>query len=774
MISSVFGAFLFLAASLPAGTAPDPVAVPHFPDILHTFVWRNWPLVPVERMAETVVATPDQILEIGRSMGLPDPELIPLDQWQRSYITIIRRNWHLLPYDQLLTLLGWSEDKMAFTLREDDFLYVKLGGLKPDCLPLRYKQPSESARKKAVKIAGIFSDLPNAEKTEPLFSFVSRLSEKPPAVTGKPGESLFSPRFCSSYFATYGDPLLKAEPDPYPDGYLARLAASGVDGVWLQAVLYKLAPFPWDPELSNRHEERLEQLRDLTKRAGKYGIGVYLYLNEPRAMPLPFFEKREHIKGVVEKDHAAICVSTPEVRQYLEDAVAYICRQVPDLAGFFTITGSENLTNCWSHHQGMDCPRCSKRSPEEVISDVNISIRKGISDANSKTRLIAWDWGWKDEWAPGIIKKLPGDIALMSVSEWGIPIARGGIDTTVGEYSISVVGPGPRALKNWSAAAANGLELFAKLQVNNTWELSSVPYIPAVANLARHIARLKDRNIKGLMLGWTLGGHPSPNLEVVAELSEPGNLTVDQALLNVAEKRFGRVAAPAVVSAWETFSTAFSEFPYHAGTVYNAPLQTGPANLLHAQSSGYKSTMVGLPYDDLESWRSVYPPDIFIQQMEKVAEGFRKGLQILSGINNRDSSTAEQRDNLAQEKRIAEACAIHFQSVANQSNFVLNRDALAAAKDSTTAIPLVTGLREIIRKEMNLASRLRQLQLEDSRFGFEASNHYFYIPQDLAEKVLNCQFLLEEWLPEQEKRFTADRKRGLSETNNLKTASAAL
>ena len=753
MISSVLGFYLFLAASLPIGTAPDPVAAPHFPDILHTFVWRNWTLVPVERMAETVMATPDQILEIGRSMGLPDPEPIPHDQWQRSYITIIRRNWHLLPYNQLLSLLGWSEEKMAYSLREDDFLFHKLGSLKPDCPPLRYRQPNESSRKKAAKIAEIFRELPGTKKPEPLFSFVGRLSEKPPEVTSETGESLFSPRFCSSYFATYGDPLLKDEPDPYPDGYLARLAASGVDGVWLQAVLYKLAPYPWDPELSNRHEERLEQLRDLTKRAGKYNIGVYLYLNEPRAMPLPFFENREHLKGVVENDHAALCVSTPEVRQYLEDSIAYICRKVPRLAGFFTITGSENLTNCWSHHKGMDCPRCSKQSPEDVISDVNISIRKGIAAANSKTRLIAWDWGWKDEWAPGIIKKLPGDVALMSVSEWSIPIARGGIETTVGEYSISVVGPGPRALKHWSVAAENGLESFAKLQVNNTWELSSVPYIPAVANVARQITNLRDKNIKGLMLGWTLGGHPSPNLEVVAELSRPGNLTVDQALLNVAANRFGRTAAPAVVSAWETFSTAFSEFPYHAGTVYNAPLQAGPSNLLHAQKSGYKSTMVGLPYDDLDSWRSVYPPDIFIQQMEKVAEGFRKGVQILNETDHGDSTTALQRGNLAQEKRVTEVCAIHFQSVANQSSFVLNRDALAAAEDYNSASPLITRLRELLREELNLASRLRQLQLEDSRFGFEASNHYFYIPQDLAEKVLNCQFLLEEWLPTLEKRF---------------------
>lgn len=752
MISSVLGFYLFLATSLPIGTAPDPVACPHFPDALHAFIWRNWTLVPADRMAETVKATTGQILEIGRSMGLPDPETISDDQWKRSYITIIRRNWHLLPYNQLLSLLGWSEEKMAYSLREDDFLFHKLGSLKPKCPVLLYNRPDNSIQKKTGSIADIFRKLPGPERTEPLFSFVERLSSSPPVAPRKNLENRFSPRFCSSYFATYGDPLLKDEPDPYPDGYLARLAASGVDGVWLQAVLYKLAPYPWNPGISRRHEERLEQLRDLTERAARHNIGVYLYLNEPRAMPLPFFEKREHLKGVIEGDHAALCVSTPEVQKYLEDSISHICGKVPRLAGFFTITGSENLTNCWSHHNGMDCPRCSKRGPEAVISDVNISIRKGISAAHSSARLIAWDWGWKDEWTPGIIKKLPGDTALMSVSEWSIPIERGGIKTTVGEYSISVIGPGPRALNHWSLAEEKGLEPFAKMQINNTWELSPVPYIPAVANVAQHIANLRDKNVKGLMLGWTLGGHPSPNLEVVAELSGPENLTVDQALSRVAIKRFGESSASAVVSAWKTFSTAFSEFPYHGGTVYNAPLQAGPANLLHASATGYKSTMVGLPYDDLESWRSVYPPDTFIQQMEKVADGFRKGLTILSGINS-GPADPRQKANLAQELRVAEVCTIHFQSVANQSIFIQYRDSLAAAENGTAAAPIIARLKKTIQSEMELAIRLRFLQLEDSRFGFEASNHYFYVPQDLAEKVLNCSFLLEKWLPAQELRF---------------------
>jgi hypothetical protein len=37
------------------------------------------------------------------------------------------------------------------------------------------------------------------------------------------------------------------------------------------------------------------------------------------------------------------------------------------------------------------------------------------------------------------------------------------------------------------------------------------------------------------------------------------------------------------------------------------------------------------------------------------------------------------------------------------------------------------------------------LTQEDSRIGFEASNQYVYVPLDLAEKIINCRWLLEQY-----------------------------
>ena len=447
-------------ADLPRGSSPKPVSFPHFPDRLHAFVWRNWQLVPARRIGEVVGASSGEIVRLGRSMGLAGPPHVSVEQQRRSALSVIKRNWQLLPYEQLLQLLGWTAEQMAFTLREDDFLYIKLGSLKPQCEPLRYSPPNAGAQARAREIAGVLGEeFPEGvgEPEQPLFEFVKELSRPPKGEGARPaGTSAFSPRYCYSFFALYGDPLLDPTLDPYPDGYLARLAASGVDGVWLQAVLTRLAPFPWDARQSEGHKTRLKNLRLLVERARRHGVGVYLYLNEPRSCPTSFFATQPNLKGVAEGDFAALCTSVPEVREWLASAVETICRAAPELAGFFTITGSENLTSCWSHGNGKACPRCGKRTPAEVIAEVNSTFYDGIRRAGSGQTLIAWDWGWRDDWVESIITRLPREVQFMSVSEWGMPIDRGGVATTVGEYSISTIGPGDRARHYWEVAHARG------------------------------------------------------------------------------------------------------------------------------------------------------------------------------------------------------------------------------------------------------------------------------------------------------------------------------
>ena len=119
-----------------------------------------------------------------------------------------------------------------------------------------------------------------------------------------------------------------------------------------------------------------------------------------------------------------------------------ICRAVPDLAGFL-----------YDHCVG---------EPDQLL----VAPRAGVPalrrpGRGGGDRRGQWPGSWRGIRVPaaaalarlglglarrrgGGLSRLPGEAALMSVSEWELPIRRGGVDSVVGEYTLSAVGPGPR------------------------------------------------------------------------------------------------------------------------------------------------------------------------------------------------------------------------------------------------------------------------------------------------------------------------------------------
>lgn len=748
--------------SLPVGSNPAPIAIPHFPSRMHAFLWRNWRLVETDRLALVLNTTEQNIAAVADSMGLPVAGVVTSTMREKGYITLVRRNWHLLPYDQLLTLLDIDQQTLAFRLLEDDFLFIKLGRLKPKCATLVYHEPTVDQRQQAARIKRIvrsqFGDQIAAAPGEEPFAFIQRLSRlpegwgqvEPNSDAAQPVASDSQPasdsqhdtqlRFIYSYFGSYGDPLSNRDADPYPDGLLARLSEVGVNGVWLHIVLRNMAPGGDDfPEFGQGHERRLENLQELCQRARKFGIGVYLYVNEPRAMEPAFFEHRPQMAGVSQGGLTTMCTSDDRVREWVGNSLTHVFQSVPELAGVFTITASENLTNCWSKGHGNDCPRCKNRSDDDVIAEINRVIEQGVHKGNPRARVIAWDWGWHGHGdAVSIIDKLPRDVAVMSVSEWAKPIVRGGVETKVGEYSLSAVGPGPRAIRHWQAAKRNGQQAIAKVQFNTTWELSAVPYLPVLNLVAQHCKALQQQDVDGQMLSWTVGGYPSPNLQVAHRIATQPETPTDVVLGEIATELYGNASARHLTDAWKEFSRALQEFPLHGSVLYRAPQQMGPANLLHWKPTGYQSTMVCLPYDDLKGWRAVYPEAVFVNQFERVADGWEQGLANLrQGLAAADADKIEQ---ATADFRVAEAAGIHFRSVANQSQFIRVRNA-ASKTGPAYSSDQQEELRQLLDSEIDLAKRLWRIASDDSRIGFEASNHYYYVPLDLVEKVICCEYI---------------------------------
>ena len=332
---------------LPLGTHPAPVPLEHFPTRWQAFLWRNWHWLPVAEMAELLQCGKQEILAAAGELGLPPQKTNP--KWRiYGYQTILRTNWHLLGYEQLLKVLGWTPEQLNYTLKEEDFLFGKLGGLKPACESLKYAPLNEAeCRATAIFRERLRRNLPDPASYDYLeapFAFADQYKggEKPAA------NDVFEFNFIHSYAASCGDIFMDIETrDPVPENLLREYAAMGIKGIWMHSILFLLHPIQGAEEYSKGYRIRLGNLNKIVRRCEKHGIKLYLYWNEPRGMEPSFYEKRPDWAGVAYSERCRTnCVSRKKPLEWLEEASRAVFQAVPGLGGAFLITMSENQTHC--------------------------------------------------------------------------------------------------------------------------------------------------------------------------------------------------------------------------------------------------------------------------------------------------------------------------------------------------------------------------------------------------------------------------------------------
>ena len=831
-------------------TLPDTTEViaeyPYFPTRQQLFIWRNWGMVKTKTIAEVLGTDVETVNGLAADMGLDVPMKYNAEYAKRGFITIIRNNWQVVPYDQLIKCAGMTRDELAFTLKEDDFLGVKLQE-KPNVSEIKYTPLTEEQKEQTKKLKawtekhfaeyrdkitvndfdfikdygkperkmknntnravvldsswGVKNESGNSAvdvfaenfvndtekewgvklcgtdkfitlKIEPDetkkqeshvvtfakdgitvtavdeegvnkgLQYIAFIADRNDGLTFDEGtivrDTQFDVRYTYSYNALYGDALLEGGVSSYPDELLKEYSRIGINGIWIHAVLYKLVEFPWEPSLSDKWQQRIKGLQSLVARAAKFGIKVYLYMNEPRAMPMSFFDKYPELLGYSNGPEGTLCTSTPEVQKYLSDSITQLCEAAPQLGGFFTITASENLTNCYAHVVETPCPRCSKRKAYEVLAEVNLIIARAARKVNKDIKVLAWNWGWTgrfDSWDD--MAQAIGDegARVMCTSEEGVKKTIGGVETSVIDYSISLVGPGENAKNIWKTCRKHGVKTLAKVQFNNTWECSTVPYLPVVDLVEQHIQGIVDNKVDGLMIGWTLGGYPSMNLEVASQYYWTNGNPQDAIVSIFGDK------APVINKATETFSKAFQNFPFHIGTLYKGPQHMGPSNPLFEHQTKLYATMTGLPYDDINQWRSIYPLDVFENQLRLVAEGFKKGIdELKASVTDKD---------LAENKRLAEFVDVAtgtyclFKSSYQQTAYNVTRNKFDEETDPAKKEEYRKRIIELLNAEMDTAMEMYKVMIHNSTIGYEAANHYFFNKYSMMEKILCCEYLLE-------------------------------
>ncbi len=693
-------------------------------------IYVNYGACPARNIAKVIGTDEQTVIENAKKLGLSKISFNP-DWLEKGFVTIIRNNWDLLSEEDIATLIGISLKELKTLLVEYDFLDIKLGE-KPKVEKISYS-PLTSAQEKETEKIKVFTEENFIEPEVKPFDFFKNCV---PTNYVKPESEMVTDRFTSSYNAKYSGSLLDDNLSDYPDEYLMRLKASGTNGIWLSDTLRNLAEFPFDKRLSTGYEIRIANLKKLTERCEKYGIGVYLYINEPRSLPESFFEKYPDMRGQRADDGTyCLCTSNSAVLDYVYTAIKSIAKSVPLLKALLTITMSENPTHCYSRRWNdaeklhTECPRCSKRLPEDMVSELNNVIAKALKDGNDRTKLIAHVWGWRDfrELSDDnaifrCIDALDKDIEVLCVSEYALPFTRGGVDGLVGDYSISVVGPGEFAKKVLSYAKEKGHKIWAKVQFNNSWECSAVPYLPVFDLMVEHVENVKKLNVDGLMTGWSLGGFPGGALSLCNSACGKEKFD-DTAWYNgVYEEK-----AKTIKTAVQIFSSAFREYPFSVDGIYFGGHNLGPANIWSLNKQNRTSSMVCFTFDDYETYVKPYGVDIYVNQLKKLLEKWEQGLKVLEKGDGNEA--------YLELKRCALAAYAHLKSSYNLTRFSKLKENAKENKDE---------LLSILEEETLVTKLLYNLFSKDAKIGFEMTNHYYYNENLLLYKLINLKDLTEE------------------------------
>lgn len=548
----------------------------------------------------------------------------------------------------------------------------------------------------------------------------------------------------------------------YTNEELAKIAGAGFNAIWVHALLHQVVNSPILPELGTNCDLHLNALRKLIDRAAKYGLKIFLYMQPPRALPTdhPFWEKHPEVGGHLEErlpaddgsenvDYRCFCTSQPIVKEYLSSASEILARELPELGGIIMITASEYSSHCVARCGNTlgamgeiikvetTCPRCAKREPAEIISEIITLMRNGIRATSETMEILAWNWSWTfyyEKPCREVIERLPKDVILM------IGFERGGKqdycgrkDTIVDEYSISYAGPSEQCRESLAAATEYGLRTATKLQFGTTHELATVASLPLIGNIFRKADFMRRNKIVGFMGCWNFGNMLSANTAAFNYfLSKEAPSDEAGALQAFAADYMPECKPVEAMKAWYTFAEAMLNYPFGIPYLYAGPTNYSLAYIPHPKPlnciSAGRAWLNDKRGDDLSGCLSDFSLDEVIAGFEKLSAMWSKGV---AQLENALSDSASK--NAVSELTNAKVCGAAFHSTLNTFKFYKLR--LDWSEEKTEEY------KGIAKDELAVLEAIKPVVASDERLGYHSEAHaYMFNEEMIQEKIKTLKY----------------------------------
>ena len=354
--------------------------------------------------------------------------------------------------------------------------------------------------------------------------------------------------------------------DYYPEPYLDRLAHEGINGLWLTVEWRDLAETSFTKR-SPDAARRLAKLRSTVDRCLKYGIKTWIFCIEPRRCGKddPLLKEHPELFGCTVAGESLMCPLQPAAQRYIEESMKDIFTQVPRLGGIMMISYGERETTCLSRFDPLtgrfngNCPRCAGLEPWQIHWETASAIMRGIRAAGSDAEYISWFYQpqvrpERGAWNAEVARHLPDGVTLAYNFESGAVKEQLGRLRNGGDYWLSYVGPAEGFRQVAEAGRQVGAPIGAKIQVGNSHEVATVPFVPVPGLLYRKYKAMREMGVSTVLQCWYFGNCPGIMNKAAGELSFD-SFDDDEAtfLKRLAAPYWGKDAA-LVASVWQQLS----------------------------------------------------------------------------------------------------------------------------------------------------------------------------------------------------------------------------
>jgi hypothetical protein len=417
------------------------------------------------------------------------------------------------------------------------------------------------------------------------------------------------------------------------------------------------------------------------------------------------------------------------------------------------ITACESLTHCWSKsavRKGAPpptCPRCVVREPADVILEL-IQVWADVRrEQASPFRILAWNWEWAyyypDPQEP-LSCHLPEGVELLLDIELGGMRTWRGKPQAIGEYSLSYAGPCQRFLATRAAVAARGTPVHAKIQINATHELCSVPNLPVLKTVHTKLKALLDHRVSGFMGCWSMACQYTLNTAALQLfLRDPSRASDEETFFaDLAREYLGLRDTEPAARAWRQFSAAFEQYPFSIPMLYNGPHNDAPARRLSLRFEGKPAGRSWMPDeagDDFTGVLQDFDIDDVVAGYSQMRDEWLAALPAYeAALENKDPDlTPEQQRHRREELSTARMLGVQIASITNVFRFARERGRIMKDRGLVAPcdLPRDPALLTIMRDEIANAARALPLVEADARLGFHDDCGYKYNAAKIREKI---------------------------------------